>query len=239
MAANSIHRIDPDELNAADTTGLASYRIHVERYRFAAKHCCPGRLLDIACGVGYGSATLTASDDVQEVVGVDIDSAALRIATARYQSEKTRFERADALAYSPSDRFDAVVSLETVEHLEYPFQFLQRVADVYIRERGAFVTSVPVTPSVDFNPYHRTDFTPSSFRRMVEKAGFEVTHELLQVQPYNSISVLLRREGRMQDARRSIVHFYAQNPSKLTLRLRSLLVDGFSNKYLTLACRKS
>jgi SAM-dependent methyltransferase len=239
MTANSIERIDPDELNEADTTGLASYRIHAERYQFATKHCCSGRILDIACGVGYGSPTLAASDAVQEVVGVDIDSAALSIAAARYQSEKTGFERADALTYFPSDRFDAVVSLETVEHLDFPVQFIQRVADVYLRKRGTFVTSVPVTPSVDFNPYHRMDFTPSSFRRMVENAGFVVTHELLQVQPYNPISVLLRREGRMQDARRSVPRFSAQNPSKLTPRLRSLLVDGFSNKYLTLACRKS
>lgn len=238
VASSSIERIDPADLNENDATGEASYRIHMERYRFAGNHCRQGRLLDIACGVGYGAAYLSNSCQVSEVLGVDIDDHALSVARSRYGSEKTSFMQADALTFQPEQAFDAVVSLETVEHLDEPARFAGRVHDVFLRAGGIFVTSAPVTPSVDFNPYHCNDFSPASFKAMVTKAGFEIIDEYLQVQHFNPLSILMRKEQRLQDARRNVLGYYAENPGKLALRLRSILMDGFANKYLTLACRK-
>ena len=43
---------------AEDRAGSDSLGLHLQRYEFAAKHARPGRLLDLACGVGYGTRLL-------------------------------------------------------------------------------------------------------------------------------------------------------------------------------------
>jgi 2-polyprenyl-3-methyl-5-hydroxy-6-metoxy-1,4-benzoquinol methylase len=44
----------------------------------------PGRILDLACGVGYGTELLAAAVGVEEVLGVDIDPEAIAYARDRY-----------------------------------------------------------------------------------------------------------------------------------------------------------
>ena len=59
LDATSLERLVPDELRSGDVTGEEALRISLERYGFAAQHARPGRLLDLACGVGYGTRFLT------------------------------------------------------------------------------------------------------------------------------------------------------------------------------------
>jgi hypothetical protein len=54
--ATSLERIVPDDLHADETTGGETLRLHWERYQFAKEHLVPGSVLDMACGVGYGTA---------------------------------------------------------------------------------------------------------------------------------------------------------------------------------------
>ncbi len=51
--ASSLERLVPDNRVEGVATGDETLRLHLERYRFSARHARPGRLLDIACGVGY------------------------------------------------------------------------------------------------------------------------------------------------------------------------------------------
>lgn len=70
-AIDSLERLVPEALDPRDDTGQATLALHLERYRFAASKLRPGRVLDLACGVGYGSAILGERPDVT-VVGVDV-----------------------------------------------------------------------------------------------------------------------------------------------------------------------
>ena len=54
-----LERLIPDQIRPGDTTGDQTLQLHLARYEFAAAHARPGRLLDIACGVGYGTRWLT------------------------------------------------------------------------------------------------------------------------------------------------------------------------------------
>jgi hypothetical protein len=60
---------------------------------------------------------------------------------------------------------------------------------------------------------------------------------LQQVQPYSPLAVLTRTETRMHSMRPNIAGYYFRHPQKAVLRLKSILTDGFSNKYLTIAAR--
>ncbi len=89
---------------------------HWHRYAFALDLARGKRVLDAACGEGYGSNLLAGV--AAEVVGVDISAEAIAHARARYQRDNLAFETGDAAALTFADqRFDLIVSFETLEHL--------------------------------------------------------------------------------------------------------------------------
>ncbi len=139
--------------------------IHIERYEYAASVLGGKRVLDCACGMGYGTAILAVACDA---VGVDLDPAA--IALAREQYPGCRFEVGDVYTF-PMDGYEAFVSLETLEHLDRPAEIIDRlppsVTDI--------VVSAPIRPTVGWNPWHRSDFTHGSFCQLIERV-FRVVH---------------------------------------------------------------
>jgi SAM-dependent methyltransferase len=90
---------------------------HWHRYVFARAFAPGRRVLDAACGEGYGSAMLAAS--AASVLGVDIADAAVAHARQRYaQHANLRFEQGDCTALTCADaQFDLIVSFETLEHV--------------------------------------------------------------------------------------------------------------------------
>jgi SAM-dependent methyltransferase len=234
---SSLERIVPDRIRPGDVTGSDTLKLHLQRYEFAAGYLGGKRILDVACGVGYGTHFLATRFPNAEVTGVDLSGDAIAYARSRYRLPNLRFMAADAMVYQGDTCFDSVISLETIEHLPAPERFIGRVAGALIAPGGIFVGSVPVTPSVDANPHHLTDFTKRSFRQLLAGHGFQEIGQFEQVQPYDPFAVAMRTENRMQGMRPNLLRYYAANPGKLMLRVRSVLVDGFQYKYLTLACR--
>jgi SAM-dependent methyltransferase len=90
---------------------------HWHRYAFARRFAVGKRVLDAACGEGYGTALIGAV--AAAAVGVDIDAAAVAHATARYgAADRMRFVECSCVALPlPDAAFDMVMSFETIEHL--------------------------------------------------------------------------------------------------------------------------
>ena len=93
---------------------------HYHRYAFALSLAEGKRVLDAACGEGYGSALLARC--ARHVLGVDISIEAISHANKRYaaQQENLSFRQADVAALDalPSASFDLICSFETLEHLQ-------------------------------------------------------------------------------------------------------------------------
>src|SRR3954452_1568458 len=68
------------------------YRRHVAVYRWIAARCAGLRVVDMACGEGYGSALL--AETAAEAIGVDANPEAHEHARLRYAAPNLRFERA-------------------------------------------------------------------------------------------------------------------------------------------------
>jgi len=238
LAADTLERLVPDELASEDAAGHATLALHVERYRFAARHARPGRALDAACGAGYGSAILAERPDVA-VLGIDVSEDAVAHARARHAGERIAFRAADALAFDDPAGFDTIVSLETIEHVADPGRLVERLAGL-LRPGGTFVASVPTTPSTDFNPHHRHDFSERSFRALFARRapGLRETATLRQVQPVSPLRVLRRSEPRLRDRRAALPAWYLAHPGALARRALATLRFGFTNRYLTLAFRR-
>ena len=115
---------------------------HIHRYAFASRFARGKRVLDAACGEGYGTALLARV--AQEAVGVDIDAASIAHARKRYADvPRARFEHADATTLPfPDKSFDRVVSFETIEHLAAQEQLVAGFARV-LADDGVLIISSP------------------------------------------------------------------------------------------------
>jgi SAM-dependent methyltransferase len=143
-------------------------RIHIERYEYAAKVLAGKRVLDCACGMGYGTESLSRTCTV---TGVDIDPEAVSL--ARQQYPQLAFSVGDIHSVS-FEGYDALVSFETLEHLQDPHGIFARLQDdsCAINE---VVVSAPIRPTVGWNPWHKSDFTHGSFCQMIEQV-FRIVH---------------------------------------------------------------
>jgi SAM-dependent methyltransferase len=119
---------------------------HTRRYTLAREWVQPGmRVLDAACGLGYGAPILRAHPDVS-ITGVDTSDFAVAYARLHYArpGSAERFLKGDAsrLEFAADATFDLVTSFETIEHVIDPAAFLAELARV-LKPGGHLVLSVP------------------------------------------------------------------------------------------------
>jgi 2-polyprenyl-3-methyl-5-hydroxy-6-metoxy-1,4-benzoquinol methylase len=236
---NNLERINPDLVIENEILGQKTLELHLERYRFAAKHLSDGIVADIACGVGYGSYLLIEelSDRISHIYAIDNDTESIGFAARRYAHSRIKFIEADALNYRCPEKLNTIVSLETLEHLENPSAFILNMAAQLVAG-GRFIASVPITPSMDANPYHLHDFTIKGFKKMFTDVGMKEIESIIQQQPYSLFSIMKQKEERSKDLRKNIAGYYMSNPNKFFLRLKSLINDGWNNKYIVTAFEK-
>jgi SAM-dependent methyltransferase len=115
---------------------------HWHRYVFARRIAKGRRVLDAACGEGYGSALL--ADAAAEVIGLDIDAASIAHARERYGAlANVRYEQGDATRLDfPSGTFDLVVCFETLEHVQDQERMIAGFARV-LTDEGILIVSSP------------------------------------------------------------------------------------------------
>jgi trans-aconitate methyltransferase len=198
----------------------------------------PGRLLDIASGSGYGTALLADRHPAVQCTGVDIDSDAVAFASSAYGRPNVTFRQADAMTFSDEQGFDTIVSLETIEHLDVPQVFVDRLVAM-LRPGGRIIASVPSTPSIDGNPYHRSDFTERSFVAMFERHGLNRVSWFRLVQPFSSTPSYTRQDASKARILRRLVRHYARHPDSLLRRLVATVRYGFENRYITAVWERS
>ncbi|MEM7706975.1 MAG: class I SAM-dependent methyltransferase [Pseudomonadota bacterium] len=114
---------------------------HWHRYALASTLVDERRVLDAACGEGYGSALLATR--AISVDGVDLSAEAVDHARRRYHAENLRFHSASVTDLPADDScYDAVISFETLEHLSQQAEMLQEFRRV-LRDTGFLMISSP------------------------------------------------------------------------------------------------
>lgn len=153
---------------------------HFFRYLKASDYIEDGDLvLDIACGVGYGTNMLSSESNANSVIGVDIDAKTIGYAEKAFSNQRTQFKCASALDRTlfQSESFNKIVSFETIEHVEEDEELVRNLYH-WLNKEGMLIASVPneeVFPfSKDEVPYHVRHYTPDEFEKLLTSVGFTV-----------------------------------------------------------------
>jgi SAM-dependent methyltransferase len=147
------------------------YRRHLVVYRWIAERCEGLRVVDMACGEGYGSAVL--SERALGVVGVDANPEAHEHARLKYARPDLSFARALVEEFSDGAPWDAIVFLQTVEHLERPAEVLERFASLLTPRGVAYIstpnrfTLAPPGAERSGNPWHVREYGPGEFEGLL------------------------------------------------------------------------
>ncbi len=208
--------------------------IHLARYRFATSHVEGRRVLDVACGSGYGLAVLLKAR-ARWVAGVDLNPGAARKAQAELRGGPGQVIVADGCKLPFADEsFDVITSFETLEHLEHRKRFLAEVRRVLTPD-GLCILS---TPNAKYtlpqngqprNPYHIHEYTPEELT--VELGDYFSSMEILgqsldsrfTISPFREDQQRLPRTFRVQ-VRLLVWRVLSKFPSKLRNRLSKTLL---------------
>jgi SAM-dependent methyltransferase len=142
------------------------YRRHVAVYEWIAERCSGLRVVDLASGEGYGSDLLARR--AAEVTGVDANPEAFEHARARYRRPNLKFER--GLVEDFDQEVDAVVFLQTIEHIHEPEALLDRISEIaptaYISTPNRLTLAPPGAEKSD-NPWHLREYDAGQYRDLL------------------------------------------------------------------------
>jgi SAM-dependent methyltransferase len=142
------------------------YRRHLAVYEWIAARSEGLRVADLACGEGYGSNLLAGHAD--SVVGVDANPEAHEHARLRYRRPNLEFRR--ELVEDFAAPVDAIVFLQTIEHVQEPGRLLEGFAKAaptaYVSTPNRLTLAGPDAEKSE-NPWHLKEYDIGEYRELL------------------------------------------------------------------------
>lgn len=149
----------------SDNSELAAFE-HRKIYEFIGSFC-KGRILEAACGAGYGSDFLKG----EELVGIDVEQENLDRAVGYSRLIKADLEGKIGL---PTGYFDTIVSQDTIEHLHNQKGFLAELHRL-LKDGGTLIIGTPNKEvTIGVNTTHVKELSREEFTHLLKEAGFEI-----------------------------------------------------------------
>lgn len=164
-------RVIPDLMKPSDGLLLE----HLARYQFSSYYI-RGKVLDIACGSGYGSHMLAVlvKKRIDQLIAVDFEPQTIRYAHKRYNHPRVEYQcenAIDPLLPQKLGTFDAIISFETFEHLQEEDQFLANLYDM-LNPGGTLIISTPFGKGRGKpcgSPFHIHQLTVKEFKQLFSR----------------------------------------------------------------------
>ncbi|MFN5459040.1 MAG: class I SAM-dependent methyltransferase [Bacteroidota bacterium] len=215
-----VERVVPDT-ESWDQFGLE----HEQRYQFFSSYVKNKKVLDAACGTGYGSSLLHLLGGAKSVLGIDVSPEALDYAK-RYLATHVSFKNHDCMKIDQlNEKFDVVISFETIEHLSQPEEFIFKVCSV-LEPGGIFICSTPnkerLSGAGNINPFHPSELSFHEFESAFEKyfniSGIYHQSETVQYSRYLEL-----KHNNSKVGGRSAAYFF----NRIENKIRKLLGKDF------------
>jgi 2-polyprenyl-3-methyl-5-hydroxy-6-metoxy-1,4-benzoquinol methylase len=148
------------------------YRRHLAVYEWIGARVGGLRVIDMACGEGYGAAAL--AETAASVIGVDANPEAYEHARLRYERPGLSFQRALVDRYGEPGSCDALTFLQTIEHVEQPVTVLEHFRSLLSEGGVAYIstpnllTLAPTGAEKSDNPWHLKEYRAHEFRQLCE-----------------------------------------------------------------------
>ncbi|MFH1769771.1 MAG: class I SAM-dependent methyltransferase, partial [Parcubacteria group bacterium] len=156
------------------------------RYEFASKFVKNKKVLDIACGAGYGTKILKQQGDAKSVDGVDVSVDVIKYAKENFSTKDVNFLIGDVITFGETDNYDVIVSVETIEHVNNYKSALKNLHRI-LKKAGTLLIGTPnriiVAPhnaslhDPSQNPFHCREFSIQELKDDLRQAGFHVEDE--------------------------------------------------------------
>jgi ubiquinone/menaquinone biosynthesis C-methylase UbiE len=165
----------PERILLNQPMAYSSYQEHANRYFFVKDLVRSRKVLDLACGTGYGSCFLASV--AKTVIGCDLSADALAFAAKSYRRYNLLFVRASAPHLPFRDQcFEVVVSFETIEHLEGKDQllYLGEISRA-LQDGRYFICSTPRKEVIKglhgekWSPYHLQELSTEEFKQLLDQ----------------------------------------------------------------------
>jgi 2-polyprenyl-3-methyl-5-hydroxy-6-metoxy-1,4-benzoquinol methylase len=150
------------------------FRRHLAVYEWVADRCAGLDVVDMACGEGYGADVLARR--AARVTGVEANPEAYEHARLKYSRPGVRFVR--DLVQTYAEPCDAVVFLQTIEHVERPEQVMSHFRSMlrpggtaYVSTPNLLTLAPPGAPKSG-NPWHLREYRAEEFAALCA-ASFE------------------------------------------------------------------
>jgi len=148
---------------------------HTARYYFSTPYV-KGRVLDIACGTGYGSQMVAKMNkqEITEMISADICEDTLTYAKANHYHPLVTFLQADVLDEQLPDTlgtFDTILSFETIEHIVDDALFMDNLYRL-LKPNGTLILSTPFGKGRGIPcglPFHIHQLTSEEFEGLFEQ----------------------------------------------------------------------
>jgi 2-polyprenyl-3-methyl-5-hydroxy-6-metoxy-1,4-benzoquinol methylase len=176
--------------------------LHLERYRIAARYVNGlGPVLDAACGCGYGTAVL--AKNAWLVYGADRSEEAVEHAKKYWSRDNVTYLVHDLERSWSVPRDDAqlaaIVSLETLEHLNDSFGRIFRQVNEQLAVGGLFIYSHPIMEAVKRGgPHKKFQLKVDEVLAVAKLRGFDPVETVIQKNdrmPFDHAVVVVRKRG--------------------------------------------
>jgi len=149
-----------------------TYFEHLHRYALARKFTLEKKVLDLACGEGYGVNIL--AQNAKFVTGIDYDEKTINHAKKTYKQKNIEFLKGSItnVPIKNSKKFDVIVCFEAIEHVDEQEKVLQEVKRL-LKDDGIFVASTPnkivySNEQIEPNPFHKKELTIDEFQNLLK-----------------------------------------------------------------------
>ena len=195
------------------------------------------RVLDLACGLGYGSYFIKKYLGAKEVIGVDLDKSAIDYAKNNFKCSGLKFFCDSSYDFSKfkeyNHYFSTVVTFETIEHVTSPSLFLKEL-NCLSKKSSIFFLSTPnkdlVSPYVAYPiyRYHLKEFKDLELKKFIKECNFKIV----------SFRYEITEKSLFIKFRTAICYFFSFLKLKIMSRFLELIfynlkrVINYNSKYL-------